>query len=130
MRARRYHPPEPVLLALLAILGPGVRDVVIREHSRYARLHLGMRATTRPGRILLAGSGAAFAADAELVLHEYFHVLRQWNTGRLGRWGYLWETLRCGYRANRFEREARDFAARERARYLALLAGFSAGSGR
>ncbi len=54
----------------------------------YARAHLGMRATTRPNRILLAISGAEFVADSELLLHEYFH-----------------------------ERETREFAAAARERY-------------
>jgi hypothetical protein len=40
-----------------------------------------MCATTRPNRILLAVSGAEFIADPELLLHEYFHVLRQWHMG-------------------------------------------------
>jgi hypothetical protein len=102
-----------------------VAEVIVIEHSRYALVHRGMRATTRPNRILLAISGAEFAADAELLLHEYFHVLRQWRTGRLTRWRYLIESLRYGYWANCYEREARDFAAAALERYRGCLRDLS-----
>jgi hypothetical protein len=76
-----------------------------------------MRATTRPNRILLAMGGAEFAANPELLLHEYFHVVRQWRAGRLTRWRYLVESARRGYWANRFEQEACEFAATARERF-------------
>ncbi len=87
--------------------------VRIVEQSRFARLH-GRRvaATTRRGTIYLAGSGRRFAADLDLVLHEYFHVLRQWNSGSLTTWRYVLESFRRGYRDNRFEIEARTFVRR------------------
>jgi hypothetical protein len=44
-----------------------------------------------------------------LLLHELVHV-RQWRTVPLFPLRYLWESLRRGYRNNRFEREARDLA--------------------
>lgn len=109
-RARRYQPPETVLADLEALFEASVREISVIEHSRYAMLHRGMDATTRPGRILLAGSGTDFVRRPELVLHEYFHVVRQWSTGRLTRVGYLIESLRRGYWNNRFEVEARAFA--------------------
>ena len=121
---RRYLPPEPVLKALDRVFGEPSRAVTVIEHSRYARIHLGMSATTRPRRILLATSGAEFVADPDLLLHEYFHVLRQWDAGRLTRWRYLLESARRGYWANAYEREAREFAAASIERYLALLADF------
>ena len=43
------------------------------------------------------------------MLHEYFHVLRQWNVGRLTTLAYLQEGLTRGYWANRYERQARRF---------------------
>jgi hypothetical protein len=61
--------------------------------------------------IIAVGSGGSFIANPEMVLHEYFDVLRQWSTGYLTRRRYLMESIRCGYRENRFEREAREFAA-------------------
>jgi hypothetical protein len=80
-----------------------------------------MSATTRPNRILLAASGAQFIANPEMVLHEYFHVLRQWSPGYLTRWRYLFESMRHGYWENRFEREAREFAATALGRYRGCL---------
>jgi len=108
---RRYVPPAPVIAALQQVFAEPVEGVIVIEHSRYARLHRGMRATTRPNRILLAMSGAAFVADHELLLHEYFHVIRQWRTAQLTRWSYVVESVRRGYWDNRYELEAREFAA-------------------
>ncbi len=90
---RRYLLPAPVTAALQQVFAEPVGGVIVIEHSRYARLHRGMCATTRPNRILLAMSGAAFVADHELLLHEYFHVLRQWRTARLTRWRYVVESV-------------------------------------
>jgi hypothetical protein len=101
--------PERLRTSLASLLGDDVDDVEIVEHSWYAWLHFGARATTRHNLILLRGSVAEFCADPELVLHEYFHVLRQWNAGRLSTLAYLGEWLRRGYWANRYERQARRF---------------------
>jgi hypothetical protein len=101
--------PPALRAALVELLGDGVDEVEIVERSWYARLHLGARATTRRNRILLRGPAAEFFADPELVLHEYFHVLRQWNRGRLSIAAYLAEWLRRGYWRNRYEHQARRF---------------------
>ena len=73
-----------------------------------------MAARRRPRRgvdaIYLRSIGRALRADGDLVLHEYFHVIRQWNAGALTIARYLAESLRRGYRHNRFEVEARAFA--------------------
>jgi Domain of unknown function (DUF4157) len=95
--------------ALVELFDDAVDDVAIVERSWYARLHLGARATTRRNRILLRGTAQEFFADPALVLHEYFHVLRQWNTGRLSIGRYLAEWLRRGYWRNRYEHQARRF---------------------
>jgi hypothetical protein len=101
--------PEPLLEGLAALFGESVDDVEIVERSWYARLHFGARATTRRNRILLAGDATDFFADPPLVLHEYFHVLRQWNRGRLTVFRYIAEWLRNGYWRNRYECQARRF---------------------
>ena len=107
--------------ALEVLFGDPVGDVDLVEHSWYARLHGGARATTRRNRILLSGSADDFFADPALVLHEYFHVLRQWNRGRLSRLGYLVELLRHGYWQNRYERQARRFVQLRLGAFRALL---------
>ena len=117
MLGRRYAIPLKTRVALERVFEAPVDGIIVIENSLYARAHLGMYATTRPNRILLAHSGALFAANPELLLHEYFHVIRQWRPGYLTRWRYLAESARRGYRANRFEQEAREFAASARERF-------------
>ncbi|HIE1097609.1 MULTISPECIES: hypothetical protein [Stenotrophomonas] len=52
-----------------------------------------------------------FFADRGLVLHEYYHVLRQWNTGQLSRGAYAAEFMRNGSAdGNRFEDAANAFS--------------------
>jgi hypothetical protein len=114
---RRYVLPAPVTLALERVFGEPVGGIIVIERSLYAHAHLGMCATTRPNRILLAIDGQHFVSNVDLVLHEYFHVLRQWGTGRLTRWRYVRESIRYGYWDNPFEREAREFAAEAVERY-------------
>ena len=107
----RYVLPQSVAAALEQLFEEPVDGVIVIEHSRYAKLHRGVSATTRPNRIFLAMSGAEFVASPELLLHEYYHVLCQWRTGYLTRWRYVVESVRRGYWQNRFEHEAREFAA-------------------
>ena len=117
----RAPTPRPLRAALQEIFGEPVDHVQVIEHSLYARLHFGARATTRRNRILLRDSAAAFWRDHELVLHEYFHVLRQWQPRRLTILRYLVESLRRGYWLNCFEIEARQFAAMHATRLQNLL---------
>jgi len=111
MASTRELLPAAERAALERLLGGPVDDIEVVEASWYARLHPGARATTRRNRILLRGSAREFVADPELMLHEYYHVLRQWNRGRLTLWRYVVEWLRRGYLENRYERHARRFAA-------------------
>jgi hypothetical protein len=101
--------PERLRAALRELFDDRVDEVHVVENSWYARLHRGARATTRRNRILLPGPASEFFADPALVLHEYFHVLRQWNRGRLSVPRYLAEWIRHGYWSNRYERQARRF---------------------
>lgn len=82
-----------------------------------------MQATTRRNAIYLRGTIEEFAADPALVLHEYFHVLEQWNPGHLTRMRYLVELLRRGYRANRFELQTREFVDRNLHRFRQFIDG-------
>ena len=118
---RRVAVPEHVRLALEKFFGDGVRVVVVVEHSLYARMHRRIKATTRRRRIYLVGSAQSFFADPTLMLHEYCHVLRQWEPGHLTTPRYLLEWFRKGYWDNRFEIEAREFATDNLYRFRALL---------
>jgi hypothetical protein len=113
---REFVLPPAARAALVRLFGPAAAEVRIVEHSRHWTFR-GRRfaATTRPGVIFLRDSGAGFLADPELVLEEYFHVLRQWGTGELTRWRYLRQWLRHGYARNPFEVEAKRFARERRA---------------
>ena len=122
MRAGRVAAlPEAVSQALEQLFGERIAHVKVIEHSWFARLH-GAFATTRLHRIYLSGSAADYFGNPWLMLHEYCHVLRQWQTGSLTVPRYLAECLRRGYWNNRFEVEARAFADLNVARLRALLA--------
>lgn len=122
-RTRRYTLPPAMRRALERTFDERVDHVEIVEHSRWAKLHRGCSATTRPNRILLAIGGEEFVRRPELVLHEFFHVLRQWQPRRLTRTRYVLESARRGYWQNRYEVEAREFVDAELARFHRLLRG-------
>lgn len=113
--------PAGVADCLEEAFGESVRHVQIFEHSLFARLHIRAVATTRPRRIYLRGSGKDFFQNPWLMLHEYCHVLRQWEPRELTTPRYLVECLRHGYWNNRFEIEARQFADTHLARAAAAL---------
>lgn len=77
-------------------------------------------ATTRPNAIYLHGSRHTFFHLDFTVLEEYYHVLKQWNTGSMTRTSWLLENMRKGYAHNRFEVEAKRFAAHNTARFRVL----------
>ena len=120
--AREAAVPAAVRSALAEILGTPVDHVRVIEHSLLTRLHGRAVATTRRNRIYLRGSARDFFNNSSLLLHEYCHVILQWQPGRLTVRGYLMECLRRGYWNNRFEIEAREFAARHVATLHGLLA--------
>ena len=108
MRTQDRMPAE-LRRALTEVFGDPVDGVVLREHSWFARLHGHATATTRRNTIFLRGSVDDFFANPEPLLHEYFHVLRQWNRGRMNAIDSLLEWYRRGYWQNRYERQARRF---------------------
>ena len=118
---RRVAVPEHVRFALEKFFGDGVARVVVVEHSWFARMHYKINATTRRRRIYLVGSAQSFFANPTLMLHEYCHVMRQWEPGHLTTVRYLVEWFRKGYWDNQFEIEAREFAADNLYRFRALL---------
>ena len=118
---RRVSLPPPVRVALESLFGADVDKVEIIEHSWFARLHLRAIATTRFRRIYLRDSAADFFENPTLMLHEYCHVLKQWEPGTMTVARYLGECLRRGYWDNRFEIEAREFAEDHVYRFRAML---------
>lgn len=121
-KGRRIVPPAALRATLQELFGEGIDTVLVIEHSWFAWAHVRAIATTRRRRIYLRGAAAPFFANPEFVLHEYFHVLGQWEPRHLSVWRYLLECFRRGYWDNRFEIEAREFAEDHRHRYCALLA--------
>jgi len=119
--SREVSPPPAVRAALEQLFGESIGHVRVIEHSLMVRLHGRAVATTRLNRIYLRGAGAQFFADPHLMLHEYWHVLGQWQRGTLTVPRYLLECLRRGYWNNRFEIEARTFAGRHGAALRALI---------
>ena len=59
-------------------------------------------------RTVFVASGVAL--DAELLLHELRHV-HQFEASAIFPLHYLWESVRRGYHANRYEADARTYAA-------------------
>lgn len=59
------------------------------------------------GRTVWFGDGVV--PSEELLLHEFCHV-EQFESVPAFPLRYLWETLSRGYRGNRFEAEARQYA--------------------
>jgi hypothetical protein len=109
---RKVALPGSLRTALEVVVGESVSHVSIIEHSLYVRLHPRAIATTRRRRIYLRGSAQEFFDDPWLMLHEFCHVLKQWEPGDLTVARYCLESLRRGYWNNRFEVEARAFADR------------------
>jgi hypothetical protein len=118
---KAVKPPAGVRESLRAFFGDAVDGVRIIEHSLFTRLHGRAIATTRRRSIYLRGSAEDFFTDPVLMLHEYCHVLKQWEPGSLTTLRYLGECMRRGYWDNRFEVEAREFADDNHYRFRALL---------
>jgi RHS repeat-associated protein len=66
-------------------------------------------ATTRRNKIILYIPCDTFFSSNGLVIEEYFHVLRQWNTGSMNMLSYGLHDLR-GHDKNKFEKQADEFA--------------------
>ena len=113
--------PETVSASLEALFEAPVHHVQVFEHSLFVKLHGRAIATTRRGRIYLRGSGAEFFDNPWLMLHEYCHVIKQWEPRTLTISSYVIECMRRGYWNNRFEVEARAFADKHAHRLRKML---------
>jgi uncharacterized protein DUF4157 len=117
----RVRVPEGVRISLAKLFGDDVAHVEVIEHSIFARLHWHALATTRRRRIYLRGRAEDFFNDPALMMHEYFHVVNQWEPRLLTSARYVLEWLRRGYWGNRFEVEARQFTDANLYRFRLLL---------
>jgi hypothetical protein len=118
---RRAVLPESVRIALAKFFGDDIARVDVIEKSVFARLHWNALATTRRRRIYLRGNAEDFFNDPALMMHEYFHVVKQWEPRLLTSRRYVLEWLRHGYWSNRFEVEARQFTADNLYKFRLLL---------
>ncbi len=89
-----------------------IDNIKVTGNSTFASLHGSETiATTRKNAIYLNISCDEFWKDEELVLHEYYHVMFQWNNGDMTLSDYVGESLKNGYWKNKYEVEARGFAS-------------------
>ncbi len=98
-----YTMPTYLINALEEQFAESVSQVSVIEHSWYAALHGKILATTRREKILLNMAGDTFTQLPELVLHEYYHVVKQWRYGELSALKYILESAKNGYINNEFE---------------------------
>lgn len=106
-RNRQYIVPDnhrSALITTFNVGGEAIDRIIITENSDFARQHgENVLAVTRVNAIYLGGSGASFLTDLKLILHEYYHVLRQWNTGELTTFRYIVEWARQGFNYNQIK---------------------------
>ncbi|MDT4818979.1 YD repeat (two copies) [compost metagenome] len=107
------------LMALEQLLGLDVANVAIYENSALAKSY-GVYATTSKNAIYLNGTIDAFMRRPFTVLEEYYHVIRQWNTGGMTKLGYVWELITSGYDNNKYEVEAWSWADKNKEEYVRL----------
>jgi len=73
--------------------GPDIDGVKIQEKPKGPNYP--WAATTRKNKIIIFVPCNKFFGWNEVVLEEYFHVLNQWNTGRMNRRNYIWAGSTC-----------------------------------
>ena len=119
-----YKMPDYMIISLEDLFCESVGHIQIIEHSRYAALHGRILATTRKELILLNMGGDAFSRLPELVLHEYYHVVKQWRNGELTTLKYIIESAKNGYINNKYEVATNRFVQQNIARFKDLLSTY------
>lgn len=119
--------PVPALIRLAqSLIGTSERlpEAVLRKHPQLADVRwrrgglfprvagwcLGQSSVAAVTLWRTVYMGARAPVSAELLLHELRHV-QQFEESRAFPLLYLWETLKSGYHRNRFECDAREYAA-------------------
>jgi len=113
--------PESIRISLEEFFDGDIKRVRVIENSFFAALHWNASATTRRRHIYLRGSADDFFKDPALILHEYFHVMNQWEPRLLTTVRYMLEWIKRGYWNNRFEVEARQFTEANLAAFQGML---------
>jgi len=124
-RNRVFRPDDRYVNALAIAFDTSpeaIQAITVTEYADFADQHRAV-AVTRVNAIWVAVAGDRFFASEHLTLHEYYHVLAQWNTGDLTVARYLVEWARQGFDYNkiRYEVEANRFADKNVQRYRSLL---------
>ena len=119
-----YTMPGYVINALEDLFSESVSQVRVIEHSWYAVLHGKILATTRRELILLNMGGDAFSQLPELVLHEYYHVVKQWRNGELSALKYVIESAKNGYINNKYEVATNRYVQQNISRFKHLLSEY------
>lgn len=95
---------------LKELFGPDVDQVEILERQKKKEPKYII--TTRKNKIILRWPTCEdFKKMDAVVLEEYFHVIKQWNTGKMTKLKYGIEHMKNGYDNNKFEVEAWEFVS-------------------
>jgi len=86
-----------------------IDQIKLEAYSDFAVEHFAY-ATTRVNAIYVNDSSEGFLARPLTVLEEFYHVLQQWNTGKMTLMSYAWESMKNGYDNNKYEIEAKTWA--------------------
>lgn len=116
-----YKMPDHMIIALEDLFCESVDHIQVIEHSRYAALHGRILATTRKELILLNMGGETFSRLPELVLHEYYHVVKQWRNDELTAFKYIIESVKNGYINNKYEVATNRYVQQNIVRFKHLL---------
>jgi hypothetical protein len=100
------------------ILGEPIDHVEVKEDKEFVNQHfIKSGAVTRPGKIFISMSCDEFFGNNwhDFILHEYFHVVKQWGKG-MGYFSY-------GLNRQKKEKEAQDFGEKNAKRLNDCLKG-------
>lgn len=101
------EPSQGIKKCLEKVFGKPIDKIVIEEKIKDPDYKWG--ATTRKDKIIIYIPCDAFFKDPDTFLEEYYHVLEQWNTGRLSKLKYAIEWAKHGYDKNKYEIEAKEW---------------------
>jgi len=113
------EPSQDIKTCLEKVFGQPVDKVIIEENIKPPDYK--WSATTRRNKIIIFVPCDTFFSNPDTYLEEYYHVLNQWNTGRLSRLKYAIEYVKHGYEKNKYEKEAQDWVKQHREEFEKCL---------